>query len=305
MIENGLLFSYPGSKYRLGKRFERHYPRHQTYVDVFGGSAALLARKRVSPVEVYNDLDNDVFTTFSVVKDPAGCDGLLQLLAITSNDREQYRACKAILADPNESGIRKAWSFITCGTIGFSAHPAIANGWTRSEKQRRDLPNLPRKIRWWHERLRNVHLWNLPWQEIIDRYDSPHTFFCCDPPYLAGVLRSWAGEYYQHRMDAQAHVELIERLRTIQGYAWISGYSHPLYTQLLFHWRKITFEARETMGGTAGKRQEIAWLNYTDDGSKLENNRLQIARRYIKIMGGEEEAVRYVERVTRLRQLLK
>ncbi len=59
------------------------------------------------------------------------------------------------------------------------------------------------------------------------------------------------------------------------------------------------------MGGKAGKRQEIAWLNYTDDGSKIETNRLHIAKRYIQIMGGHAEATAYLERIERLRQLLK
>jgi site-specific DNA-adenine methylase len=171
--------------------------------------------------------------------------------------------------------------------------------------QRRDLLNLPPKIRWWHERLRHVDLHNRPWQEIIARYDSPDTFFACDPPYLAGVLRSRGDQYYQHRMDADAHAELIERLRKIRGYCLVCGYEHPLYTELLFYWRKVKFFARETMGGKAGRRWEVCWLNYEDDGSKIETNRLRIAQRYVQIMEGEEEAIQYVERIKRLRQLPK
>ena len=53
------------------------------------------------------------------------------------------------------------------------------------------------------------------------------------------------------------------------------------------------------------KRVEQIWLNYTDDGSKIEGNRLRIAKRYINIMGGDEEAAKYLERVKRLRQLPK
>src|SRR6516165_8129702 len=98
MIDGGLLFSYPGSKWRLGSRFRPHYPPHRVYVDVFGGSGALLARKAPATVEVYNDLDSDTWNVFSVVKDPAGCEEVLRLLVTTTHDREQYKFCKQVLA---------------------------------------------------------------------------------------------------------------------------------------------------------------------------------------------------------------
>ena len=65
----GLLFSYPGSKWRLGKRFERYYPPHRVYIDMFGGSAALIRRQEPRVTEVYNDVDSDVFNVFAIVKD--------------------------------------------------------------------------------------------------------------------------------------------------------------------------------------------------------------------------------------------
>ncbi len=261
----------------------------------------MIARQPPRTVEVYNDIDQNVYNVFATVK--TGIEEILQLLEGTTHDRQQYKICRRVLTDPDESNIRKAWAFVVCGTIGFSAHPALANGCTRYERRRRALRTLPGKLHWWHKRLQPVHLENRTWQEIVERYDSPDTFFFCDPPYLPGVLRK-ACKYYQHDMDADAHVELIERLRKIKGRCMICGYHHPLYTQLLFHWRRITFVARESMGSRIGKRKEVVWLNYESDGSKIEGNRLRIARRYITIMGGEDEAVRYVERIKRLKQLL-
>jgi len=299
----GLLFSYPGSKWRLAPQYHRLYPPHQVFVDLFGGSGAMIARQEPHATEVYNDLDESVTNVFVVVKHAAGCKQVLRLLDSTSNDREQYEVCRKLLADPNESNVRRAWAFMVCGTIGFAVHPALANGWTLPENQRRDLVNLPAKVQWWHHRLQQVRLENRPWQEIVDLYDSPSTFFFNDPPYLAQVLRS-ANQYYRHGMGQAEHIELIERLRTIQGHALICAYNHPLYTERLFHWRRVTLSARETMGSKhKGKRLEVAWLNYEDDGSKIEGTRLRIAQRYVTIMGGEEEAVRYVERIKRLKRL--
>lgn len=36
----------------------KYFPQHRIYVEVFGGSAALLFSKRPSDVEVYNDIDS-------------------------------------------------------------------------------------------------------------------------------------------------------------------------------------------------------------------------------------------------------
>ncbi len=191
MKPDGLLFSYPGSKWRLAKQFQLCYPPHRVYIDVFGGSGALIARQAPRAVECYNDADFTVSNVFATVKDAGSCGELLQLLKTTSNDREQYKVCKRALADANETNVRRAWGFLTCGNLGFAGHPAIVNSWIDHARQRRDFATLPVRIRWWHERLRNVRVENRTWQEVVDIYDSRHTLFICDPPYMAGVLQQF------------------------------------------------------------------------------------------------------------------
>ena len=75
MRHDGLLFSYPGSKWRLAKKYQELYAPHRVYVDVFGGSAAMIARQQPRTVEVYNDLDHLVSNVFSTVKDTVARQG--------------------------------------------------------------------------------------------------------------------------------------------------------------------------------------------------------------------------------------
>jgi DNA adenine methylase len=306
MSPKELLFCYAGSKWRMAKRYNRLYPPHKHFVDVFGGTGAVIARKPKSRYETYNDRDKAVYNVFSVIQDEAQRLELIRLLENTPNSVEQYAVCKRIALDPAESDARRAWAFLVRGAVGFSGHPLIANSWTSIHKQRRRLLTLPDIVLGWRERFRWVALENRPWQEMLDRYDSPSTFFFCDPSYLPETLRCPVDHYYVHTLSREEHIELIERLRTIQGYALLCGYNHPAYTTRLFHWRKVSFQARSCMGATKReKRQEQVWMNYEDDGSRIEGNRLRIARRYIDIMGGEEEAIRYLERVAQLRRLPK
>ena len=303
---NGLLYSYAGSKWRLARWYQRYYVRHRIFVDLFGGTGAVTMRKEPSPVEVYNDADGDVCNVFAVLQDLDACKKLLWLLEHTPNSREQYEICRAVLTDPNQDRVRRAWAFLVCGNIGFSGHPSIKHAWIRPQWGKQSLLKLPHKIIRWRDRFRQVYLENLTWQEVIEKYDGPDTLFLADPPYLPEVLRCSKDNYYIHTMSMQDHIELIERLRRIEGRAILCGYAHPLYTESLFHWRHITFPTRAMMGGNRGdERIERIWLNYRDDGSKIEGNRIRIAGRYIDIMGGPEEAAKYLERVKRLRELPK
>src|SRR5690606_39270215 len=58
------------------------------------------------------------------------------------------------------------------------------------------------------ERFRRVQIENLPWQEIIRRYDTPETLFYCDPPYLLSTRNGHVG--YKYEMTVEEHREVAE-----------------------------------------------------------------------------------------------
>ena len=78
-----LLLQYPGSKWRLGKQYVRYFPAHRTYVDACAGTAALFARKQRSTIEIYNDIDANLFNMFQVLQDAASYEELLRLFENT------------------------------------------------------------------------------------------------------------------------------------------------------------------------------------------------------------------------------
>jgi DNA adenine methylase len=282
-----LLFSYPGSKWNLGKKYAGLLPPHTTWVDVFGGTGAMLIRKPPSDVEVFNDLDTDVITVFKVIKSRQYHE-LVRLLQGTRNTRQQYELCRAILDNPNETPVRRAWSFITCGQIGFSIHPILTRSFTNSVKGTSRLKNCPSWLAEWRKRLKGVVIENEPWQAIIDKYDSDDTVFVLDPPYMPGVLRKKIDGYYQHHLSAAGHIELLDRIQTIKGKAFVCGYHHPAYLRRLWHWRRETFDRKTALNNNAAARQEQVWLNYDADGNRLIGNRKWITEQFLALAGRDD-----------------
>lgn len=61
---------YFGGKGYVVRWLLQHVPKHEKYLEVFGGGASLLFAKPKAQFEVYNDVDENLFVFFSVLKDP-------------------------------------------------------------------------------------------------------------------------------------------------------------------------------------------------------------------------------------------
>lgn len=62
-----------GGKQYLASKLVHLIPPHHTYVEVFGGAAALLFAKppELSQIEVLNDIDSGLINFYRVLRDPA------------------------------------------------------------------------------------------------------------------------------------------------------------------------------------------------------------------------------------------
>jgi hypothetical protein len=92
-----------GGKSRTSARIAGLLPRHDTYIEVFGGGAAVLFAKPRAQLEVYNDIDDGLVTFFRVLRDrPAE---LQQALALTPYAGAEFEHCRdswAIVEDELE-----------------------------------------------------------------------------------------------------------------------------------------------------------------------------------------------------------
>ena len=57
-----------GGKSQLARTIIDLMPEHKTYVEVFGGAGWVLFKKTASPVEVINDVNDDLINLYRVLK---------------------------------------------------------------------------------------------------------------------------------------------------------------------------------------------------------------------------------------------
>jgi hypothetical protein len=98
---------YHGSKWRLAPWIISHFPKHQAYVEFFGGGAAVLLRKTRSRVEVYNDLDVQVVNLFRVLRDRTSQAELIRLISLTPFSRDEFELTNATATAPGRSVERR------------------------------------------------------------------------------------------------------------------------------------------------------------------------------------------------------
>src|SRR5690606_27381686 len=238
------IITYYGGKGHSWRRIVPHFPPHRTYVEPFGGAANVLLNKPPSPVEVYNDIDSNLVTVFRVLRDHP--DELRRALELTPYSREEYVRCLGPLDDLDD--VEKARRLIVryrqaFGGLGQTATPGR---WAYVvSSSRRGMAKavsswlsaidevLPSVV----ERFRRVQIENLPWQEVVAKYDTPETLFYCDPPYLLSARNGHVG--YEHEMTVEEHQELVEVLNSVKGRVVLSGYASPEYDEWYRGWKRV------------------------------------------------------------------
>jgi len=259
-----------GGKAKLMTHYVRRFTYHTTYIDVFGGGGSSTFNKPVSSQEVYNDLDLDLANFFRCVKD----DWLqvdmwqwLESLPVPTPDT-YVDWCKTIkTTQPN--GLldwQRAAMFWAASACSHNAHhPAacLSGRFQRDKHKRYRIYRAKRYLRRIGWRFRDVTIENLKWQDVLKKYDSPTTFFFCDPPYLQSACNSHAG-LYRHVMSDDQHLELLQSLERIKGKAMLCGLHSELYKDNLQHWRREQFERLLNSSPRIPKpvRTEVIWMNY-------------------------------------------
>ena len=169
-----------GGKSRLLKYVLPMVPDTKCYVEVFGGGAALLLAREPKGVEVYNDIDGALVNLFRQAKYHP--EELCRELEMMPASRELFEERKA---DLGITEIQRAASYLYLNKCSFGGlnrdfGTGTLGGGVNSSKMR-----WAESIRAFAARFDKVTIESESWEDLVKRYDRPHTFFFFDPPYVS------------------------------------------------------------------------------------------------------------------------
>ena len=238
--------SQPGAKYFLRNKIIELFPVHSSYIEIFGGTGTILLGKPKSKIEIFNDLNSNITTFFSIVKNPAKCRGLVDYLDFMPYSRELWRNLKHKwkAGDIPADEIQRVAEWFYVSRLSFSAD---RNGGfaTASVSTLRNpcvsFRNIINDLQRVSQRLRNVIIECLDFRQVIQKYDSPGSLFLVDCPYLLDAPDK-SKRYYGYDFGENDHKELCDILNNIRGMAVVTHYEHPLYDELYKNWYKDEFQ---------------------------------------------------------------
>jgi DNA adenine methylase len=258
-----------GGKSRLASRIVDLLPPHRTYVEPFGGAAAVLFGKRPATLEVYNDVDSGLVTFFRVLRDRP--DELARALRLTPYSREEFTDCVRTWEQVEDDVERARRWYVRCrqafaassATVGWGyERTGATRGGTRSGSFATSVQSLER----FAERFRRVQVEHLDWREVLRRYDGPKACFYLDPPYHPDTRGRDRHCCYAHELEAADHDDLVAAAIALQGSVLLSGYDHPSYRALDdAGFERVRFQLQTTASRTQsgrGARTEIIWRRF-------------------------------------------
>lgn len=261
-----------GGKSRLRKQIIPLIPEHSCYVEPFAGGAWVLFGKKTSPVEVLNDIDQELVNFFSVLKHKP--EELVQSFEWELVARAEFERLASLdpasLSDVNRA--HRFYYLIMAGWGGELDYPRFQTSITDGGHGNRligALKHLRERLQPVHERLRTVIIENLSWEDCLDRYDRPKTFMYLDPPYPQN------GCNYKHNMqDWEDHRRLAIRLAEAKCKWLLSSYDAPEVREMYAGYNIIPIQSISGMNAkkNSGERvvnREVVVANFDTGSSEL------------------------------------
>lgn len=255
------LIRYHGGKFRLADWIISHFPKHETYVEPFGGGASVLLSKVPSRMEVYNDLDSDIVNFFEILRDQQLAERLAEQVELTPYSRVEFLNAR----DETNDRIERARRLVVRAQMGFgSAGATRGKTGFRLDTARSgsDIVTIwkrqPEIIIQAAARFKKVLVENRDAVKVIQGHDREDTLFFIDPPYIHET-RTIGDKAYRHEMTNADHEQLIDVLKGCIGKVILCGYEHPIYESL--NWKKVVKSVAASGQAGSEKREEILWIN--------------------------------------------
>lgn len=263
-MKSKIIGYFGGKSGKLLTEIKQFIPEeYSTYVEPYGGSATVLFAQQ-SPLEVYNDIYENVYSLFKVISDKQLYNQLKEKLDITPYSEKINKEFKQKLKDKSISILDRAYYYFYVNRTsvnsigGFSINTVIRRNISKSTS---DYLSAIDGLEYYNQRLSNVIITNKNAIDLIKRYDKPDTFMYLDPPYVHSTRTE---ARYECDMTDEEHIELLDTIINCKSKILISGYDNELYNVLIRNgWNKYNYNINTITGKNKPKtKTETLWYNY-------------------------------------------
>ncbi|WP_237164843.1 DNA adenine methylase [Mycobacteroides franklinii] len=227
---------YFGGKSWLAPRLAGVLPPHKHYIEVCGGSLAVLLAKKRSRQETVNDLDGHLMTFWRVLRDRP--DELERVCSLTPHSRTERALAQEISSELDELEVaRRVFVALTQGRSGSLTR----TGWRHdlrpvSTPMPVVLQRYAGRIAQAAKRIQKVSLECRPAVELVSAYGGDRgNLLYVDPPYI---------------VDKGADASVV-----------VSGYASALWDGMLDGWYRYEIPMLTAQGSGDGRRIEVVWSN--------------------------------------------
>ena len=251
---------------------------HTIYVDGFFGAGGVFMQKRLSKIEVANDLHDGVVNLLRVVRNAVQCKYLLEQLELTPYSRSEWRYCQEnwqAETEPVEKA-RMVYTVLSQNFVGETnggswSFGGVKCGYNVARTHFNSLENIKLVA----QRLQNVSVECQDVFTVLKRWGEAgqKAVFYLDPPYLPATRSGHAQKTYLHEFSVEQHEKLLDWCVGSKSAVLLSGYNHAMYNDALPGWTRYDHAAvASSMLQSSGngqknrptdksKRIECLWLN--------------------------------------------
>lgn len=276
---------YFGGKNGMASKILKYFPKegsYNTYIEPFGGSFGVaLHNPNIPPIEIYNDLDNNVYSLFRTLVDKemfAEFQKLSDLIIYSEKLRKAFKQdLKEIPFNEDDklSIVHRAFKFFYVnrtsrnGIGGFSINTCIRRNMSKScSDMLSTIEGLPKL----HDRLSKVIVTNQDGIKLINKYSQREdVFIYADPPYHQSTRTETR---YNVDMNDDEQERFIDECVNAKCKILISDYDCDAYKRLEENgFIKIKFIVHTMSGNRKTKKDKVEylWMNYKTELEDVDN----------------------------------
>lgn len=231
-------FRWYGSKGSFYNRIYEVFPQsYIRYVEPFCGTCVVgINQPQLPKIEIYNDLDENVFTFMAVLSSKSSYKKLKSMLDVCCFSERLYEEAVEQLKDPTCDWVYRAFFFFVVnrmsynGIGNFVVNTHIRRGMSKSVS---DMLSTIDTLPEFHERLQRAVFLHRDALDVMEEFDTDNTLMYIDPPYVHDTR---TGGRYKYEIDDDYHRKIVEFALKCKSYCVISAYKHDIYEDKLFRY---------------------------------------------------------------------